>query len=228
VAKQVDGYSHLLTWDKAWPMKIIVENLDIVRGEDLIFSGVTFEVLSGQALIVRGANGSGKSTLLRAMAGLLPVAGGKIAFDDPEGEFGDAQLPELCHYLGHENAMKASMSVGENLQFWQEFAGQAHLDVEDALDMVGLGGLSSIPFPHLSTGQRRRASIARLLVSYRPVWILDEPTAGLDASSEKQFGALMQAHLDDDGMIIAATHVPLGLKGAREIDLQEIARSAAL
>jgi len=214
-------------WTPDQPM-VSIKNLHKSFGELEVLKGVTFDVMKSEVICVIGPSGSGKSTLLRAMAGLLPVAGGKIAFDDPEGEFGDAQLPELCHYLGHENAMKASMSVGENLQFWQEFAGQAHLDVEDALDMVGLGGLSSIPFPHLSTGQRRRASIARLLVSYRPVWILDEPTAGLDASSEKQFGALMQAHLDDDGMIIAATHVPLGLKGAREIDLQEIARSAAL
>lgn len=209
-------------------MKITVENLDVVRGEDVIFSGISFDVKPGRALIVRGANGSGKSTLLRALAGLLPIAGGAISYDDPEGEFGEASLQELCHYLGHENAMKASMSVGENLQFWQEFAGQAHMDTEEALEMVGLGGLSSIPFPHLSTGQRRRASIARLLVSYRPVWVLDEPTSGLDAGSEKQFSALMQTHLDDGGLIIAATHVPLGLSGAVEIDLHELQRSKAL
>ncbi len=106
------------------------------------------------------------------------------------------------------------MSVAENLRFWQDFAGQPHLDVDEALDMVVLDGLQSVPFAHLSTGQRRRIGIARLLVSYRPIWILDEPTSGLDAASEKQFADLMKVHLEDGGLIIAATHIPLGLETA--------------
>ena len=200
-------------------MKIIADNLAVVRGEDLVFSGLGFTVERGQALIVRGANGAGKSTLLRTVAGLLPLAQGSLLFEDPTGEFSSAELKDLCHYLGHENGMKAAMSVGENLRFWQQFCGQPHLDVEEALDMVGLDGLEPVPFAHLSTGQRRRIGIARLLVSYRPVWLLDEPTAGLDAASEKQFAALMGAHLEDGGVIIAATHVPLGLEKCIEIVL---------
>ncbi len=202
-------------------MHFSVENLSVVRGEDLIFSGLYFTVEAGEALLVRGPNGAGKSTLLRTLAELLPAETGTMTFTDPDGEFGEAHLPELCHYLGHDNAMKAAMSVGENLAFWQEFAGQPHLDVEEALEMVGLGGLSSIPFGHLSTGQRRRASIARLLVSYRPIWLLDEPTSGLDVASEKQFAELMKVHLENGGIIIAATHLPLGLDEARVLDLQE-------
>lgn len=203
-------------------MKITAENLTVARGEDIVIDGLTLEAATGEALIVRGANGSGKSTLLRALAGLLPPESGAIKLADND-EFGDAKLPDLCHYLGHDNAMKAAMRVGENLTFWQDFAGQPHLNIDEALEMVGLGGLGTIPFGHLSTGQRRRASIARLLVSCRPVWLLDEPTSGLDAKSEAQFVDLMQAHLEDDGLIIAATHLPLDIRGAKFLDLEPVA-----
>ncbi len=203
-------------------MKIVANDIAVMRGEDLVLDGLSFEVATGEALIVRGANGSGKSTLLRALAGLLPLEEGALDLET-EAEFGDAQLAELTHYLGHDNAMKTSMSVGENLIFWQDFAGQAHLEVEEALDMVGLSGLEAIPFAHLSTGQRRRASIARLLVSWRPVWLLDEPTSGLDAQSETQFAELMRAHLEDDGLIVAATHIPLDVPSAHFLDLEPVA-----
>jgi len=203
-------------------MKVTAENIAVSRGEDLVIDGLTLEAATGEALIVRGANGSGKSTLLRALAGLLPLESGAIKLTGND-EFGDAKLPELCHYLGHDNAMKTAMTVGENLNFWQDFAGQPHLDINEALEMVGLGGLETIPFAHLSTGQRRRASIARLLVSWRPVWLLDEPTSGLDAESEAQFIALMQAHLEDHGLIIAATHLPLDIPAAKFIDLEPVA-----
>lgn len=113
--------------------------------------------------------------------------------------------------------MKTALSVEENLTFWRDFCGEPHLGVGEALEMVGLPGIGHLPFGYLSTGQRRRASIARLLVSWRPVWLLDEPTAGLDAASEKQFSALMAAHLEDGGIVVAATHVPLGLEGVGEL-----------
>ena len=200
-------------------MKLLANDISVVRGEDLIFAGISFDVSNGEALVVRGENGAGKSTLLRSIAGLLPLESGAISLDHLETEFGEAKLPELCHYLGSENAMKPAMSVGENLAFWQDFAGQPHHDPEEALDLVGLEGLSDLPFGHLSTGQRRRTSIARLLVSYRPIWLLDEPTSGLDAHSARQFTGLMEAHLADDGIIIAATHIPLGLKKAKEFEL---------
>ena len=111
----------------------------------------------------------------------------------------DIPLDKACHYLGHENAMKPQMSVGDNLAFWQRVAGHPHLDPAEALGMVGLAGLSPVPFGHLSTGQRRRAAIARLLVAWRPVWLLDEPTAGLDLASRRQFVAIMDTHRDDGG-----------------------------
>ena len=201
-------------------MKLQVNNLSVNRGEEQILSDLSFSVATGEALIVRGANGAGKSTLLRALAGLLSSESGSIEIVEPEAEFADQTVSDLCHYLGGDNAMKPALSVEENLQFWQDFCGRPHLDVEEALDMVGLDGLQTVPFAHLSTGQRRRIAIARMLVSYRPIWILDEPTSGLDAASEKQFSALMQAHLEDDGLIIAATHIPLGLASASELELQ--------
>ncbi len=112
--------------------------------------------------------------------------------------------------------MKPALTVRENLSFWRDFHG-AGLDVEDALDEVGLAAIGHLPFGYLSTGQRRRASIARLLVSHRPIWLLDEPTAGLDAASEKQFATLMAGHLTGGGIIVAATHLPLGIDGALEL-----------
>ena len=205
---------------KPLTMKLQIENLSVNRGEEQILAGLSFSVAAGEALVVRGANGAGKSTLLRALAGLLSAESGSIEIIDPDPEFAGHSISQLCHYLGGENAMKPALSVEENLQFWQDFCGQPHLDVDEALDMVGLDGLQAVPFAHLSTGQRRRIAIARLLVSYRPIWILDEPTSGLDAASEKQFSALMQAHLEDDGIVIAATHIPLGLDTARDLVLE--------
>jgi heme exporter protein A len=115
--------------------------------------------------------------------------------------------------------MKTALTIAENLRFWQDFSGSPHLAVGEALEMVGLGGLGHLPFGTLSTGQRRRAAIGKLLVSYRPVWLLDEPTAGLDKASEAQFAALMQAHLEDGGIIVAATHLPLGLERTNTLEM---------
>lgn len=204
-------------------MKLVVENLGVERGEEPILSALSFSVESGQALEISGDNGSGKSTLLMALAGLLPSVGGTIELLDRDPEFDDIPLPELCHLLGAENAMKPTLSVEDNLTFWRSYHGAPHLEVDEALEMVGLGGLQSVPFGHLSTGQRRRIGICRLLVSWRPIWLLDEPTSGLDGHSVKQFSKLMQAHLQDDGMIVAATHLPLGLDPAlrRQLVLTE-------
>lgn len=200
-------------------MKLTVDKLSMERGEELIFTGVSFDIAAGDALIIGGTNGVGKSTLLRGLCGLLPIGSGAVTIDNPDPEFADHDVGQLCHYLGPDNAMKPSMSVRENLDFWQGFCGHPHLEIDEATQMVGLAGLEDVPFAHLSTGQRRRIAIARLLVSYRPIWLLDEPTSGLDAASQSQFEALMAAHLDDDGIILAVTHVPLSLNKARSMTL---------
>ena len=199
-------------------MRLIAENLGAERGGEPVFSGVSFGLGNGEGLVVTGPNGSGKSTLLRVVAGLLPAAQGVIRLEGGGEEWPQPQA--ACHYLGHQNAMKTALSVEENLRFWREFCGAPHMEIAEALDMVGLPQVASLPFGYLSTGQKRRIAIAKLLVSYRPVWLLDEPTAGLDAASEKQFSALMAAHLDDGGIIVAATHIPLGLEGVGGLRLE--------
>jgi heme exporter protein A len=202
-------------------MRLIAEGLAGERGGEPVFSGVSFALGAGEALTITGPNGAGKSTLLRVLAGLLPAAAGAARI-----EGGGADRPDVAaaaHYLGHQNAMKTALTVTENLAFWRDFLGEPHCEVDEALEMVGLGDIGHLPFGYLSTGQRRRAAIARLLVSYRPVWLLDEPTAGLDKASEAQFSALMGAHLEDGGIIVAATHLPLGLAGA-ELRMGEGAR----
>jgi heme exporter protein A len=202
-------------------MRLIAEDLSGERGGQPVFSGVGLSLGEGEALIVTGPNGSGKSTLLRVMVGLLPAAGGKVRLEDGGEPF--PTVASAAHYLGHLNAMKPALTVTENLAFWRDFCGDAAVSVGAALETVGLGAIGHLPFGYLSTGQRRRAAIARLLVSRRPLWLLDEPTAGLDAQSERQFSALMAAHLAGGGMIVAATHLPLGVEGARELRMGDVA-----
>lgn len=193
-------------------MRLVAENLGGERGGETVFSGIGFALEKGDALVVTGPNGAGKSTLLRVVAGLLPVAQGRVRVEGGGEDF--PSVASACHYLGHQNAMKTVLSVAENLRFWREFSGEPALGIEEALETVGLEGIGHLPFGYLSTGQRRRASIAKLLVSHRPLWLLDEPTAGLDKASEERFGGLMRRHLKAGGMVIAATHLPLGLEGA--------------
>ena len=200
-------------------MRLIVDDLAVSRGETPVLDGVSFTLMPGEALVVTGENGAGKSTLLAAMAGLVPPDRGRIVAEGLPAAFVDHDVPRLCHLLGAGNTMKDAMSVAENLAFWRALDGEPHLNVDEALDMVGLGHLEGVPFAHLSTGQRRRIGVARLLISFRPIWLLDEPTSGLDAASAAQFAELMRAHLEEDGIIVAATHVPLGLDGARRLEL---------
>ncbi|MDX8467844.1 heme ABC exporter ATP-binding protein CcmA [Mesorhizobium sp. VK23B] len=196
-------------------MRLIAENLGGERGGETVFSDIGFALEKGEALIVTGPNGAGKSTLLRVIAGLLPAADGRVKVEGGGEDF--PSVASASHYLGHLNAMKTALSVEENLGFWRAFQGEPALDVEEALETVGLGGLGHLPFGYLSTGQRRRASIAKLLVSRRPIWLLDEPTAGLDKASEERFAGLMRGHLQDGGIVVAATHLPLGLEGAKAL-----------
>ena len=201
-------------------MRLIAENLGGERGGETVFANIGFALDKGEALIVTGPNGSGKSTLLRVVAGLLPAAAGKVLVEGGGEAF--PTVASASHYLGHLNAMKTALSVEENLGFWRAFQGEPGLGVEEALETVALGGIGHLPFGYLSTGQRRRASIAKLLVSRRPVWLLDEPTAGLDKASEERFAGLMRGHLRDGGIVVATTHLPLGLEGAKVLGMGEV------
>lgn len=190
--------------------------LDCVRGGRPVFSNVSFSVKSGEALLLVGPNGAGKSSLLRLIAGLIRPAAGSVELI---GAGADLSLPEQAHYLGHQDALKASLSVAENLGFWVDFLGGDRSALQPALQAVGLEPLSDLPAGYLSAGQRRRLSIARLLMAPRPVWLLDEPTAALDTASQDKLAALMEKHLAGGGLIVAATHGPIGLKNARTLPL---------
>lgn len=195
-------------------MRLVALGLSAERSGETIFADLDFVIEAGSALLVTGPNGAGKSTLLRIIAGLLAPLSGDVRL---EGADAFPSLQSACHYLGHNNAMKPALSVRENLGFWQAFNGEARLDIDEALERVGLEGIDHLPFGYLSTGQKRRVSIAKLLVSTRPVWLLDEPTAGLDKVSEGRFAGIMQGHLGEGGIIVAATHLPLGLERTREL-----------
>lgn len=198
-------------------MRLIAEGLSASRGGEAVFEGVGFALASGEALVVTGPNGAGKSTLLRVVAGLLPATSGSVRVDDGGDLFPSAA--SACHYLGHLDAMKPALTVAENLAFWRDFLGAPRLPIDEALAQVGLAGLDHFPFGILSTGQKRRTSIARLLASHRPIWLLDEPTAGLDSASETRFTALVKTHLAQGGIVVAATHLSLGLEGAQVLPM---------
>ena len=197
-------------------MELSADNLTCVRGGRTVFAGLSFAVSGGEALTVTGRNGAGKSSLLRMMAGLVRVAGGRLALAGGEAE---ATIAEQAHYLGHQDALKSSLSVRENLAFWIEYLGGHRETLPAALDAVGLKRLAGLPAAYLSAGQRRRLSIARLAAVERPLWLLDEPTSALDAQSQDRLAGLMRAHLGKGGIIVAATHGPIGLDAPRELKL---------
>jgi heme exporter protein A len=195
-------------------MRLSGRDLSVSRGGRRIFEKLSFGLTSGEMVAVTGANGAGKSTLLRLVAGLLRPDDGAIALD-PEPEDGRAQA---IHYLGHLDGLKPRLTVRENLLFWQSLW-QGAGDIDDALDTVGIGGLDHLHVSSLSAGQKRRVALARLLLHARPVWLLDEPAASLDASGEAMLGRLVERHLAGGGMTMAALHRPLPVAPTQSIAL---------
>jgi heme exporter protein A len=190
-------------------MRLSGRGVTCVRGGRPVFAGLDFATSSGEVLAVTGPNGSGKTSLLRLIAGLLQPAEGSIALDGGEDEL---TLAEQAHYQGHRDALKPALSVMENLAFWRDFLGGEISDAGESLAAVGLDHAAHLPAAYLSAGQRRRLSLARLLTVRRPIWLMDEPTAALDAAGQDLFVTLMRDHLARGGLIIAATHGPLGIK----------------
>jgi heme exporter protein A len=205
-------------------MRLSGTDLTCRRGDRDIFVGLNFSVADGEALMVSGRNGAGKSSLLRMVVGLVRIAHGSL---DLQGGDRDLTIGEQAHYLGHQDALKPSLSVAENLEFWTGFLGPAIPSRAAALAAVGLDSLADLPAGYLSAGQRRRLSLARLLAVKRPIWLLDEPASTLDAAGQRRLRDFMRSHLAAGGLIIAATHAALGIEGAQELRLDQLSPAFA-
>lgn len=185
------------------------EGLAALRGERLVFAGVDFAVAAGGALLLTGPNGAGKSTLLRVLAGLGRLAAGRLSWHGADALSDRTDQARRVAYVGHLDAVKPGLTAAENL------AGLgAASRVAAALAGQGLGPLADLPARMLSAGQKRRLALARLGLSDAPIWLLDEPTLGLDASAVTRLGDMLTAHRNRGGVVVAATHLPLPLDAA--------------
>jgi len=190
---------------------LVLDDLAGGRGGRVLFAGVSLRLGAGEAAVLRGPNGAGKTTLLMIVAGIVrPFAGSaKIEGGDPELRW----ETDIAH-LPHRPAIKARLTVAENLKFWADLNGASRGNVEPALEQVGLAAIAGLDAGYLSAGQMRRLALARVLAAERPVWLLDEPTAALDASGEALVARLIDAQLARGGIVLAATHHDLGLSHA--------------
>lgn len=197
-------------------MELIADDLACRRAGRLVFEGVSFRLSAGRAAVLRGPNGAGKSSLLRLLAGLIPPAAGTARLDGIP--LADAEAwREKVALGGHLDAVKPALTVRENLTAWAAFHARPEAAVEAALARFGLEGLAGDPAQWCSAGQKRRLGLARLLVTERPLWLLDEPTVSLDAASAEVLAAVVRAHVAEGGLALVATHVPLNLGAAEEI-----------
>jgi len=186
-------------------MELIVENLTCMRGGVPILAGVNFTLAAGKCLILRGPNGSGKTTLLRTIAGLQPAPVGAVHVG-----------AEAIAYSAHSDGLKTTLSVEDNLSFWAGIYGTGAIDA--ALDGFDLRPLLGRAAQNLSAGQKRRLGLARMLVTGRPIWVLDEPTVSLDVESVQMFATAIGSHMAGGGSALIATHIELGLD-ARVLDV---------
>jgi heme exporter protein A len=187
-------------------MELVVTDLAVQRGGLTVLEGLSFRLGAGEALVLRGPNGIGKTTLLRTLAGLQPTVAGEVNLP-----------PESLTYAAHADGLKAVLSVRENLEFWAAIHGVG--GVREAMARMNLAELADRRAANLSAGQKRRLGLARLLVTGRPIWVLDEPTVSLDVASVALFAGVVRDHLASGGMALLATHIDLGLPEARVLDL---------
>ncbi|HEY4201229.1 MAG TPA: heme ABC exporter ATP-binding protein CcmA [Devosiaceae bacterium] len=195
------------------PRTIDVADLACQRGDRLLFANLNFSVAPGEALLLRGPNGVGKTSLIRILSGLLRPETGTVTI----GGGGEEDRPAAAmHVLGHLSAVKARLTVEENLKFWSTLNG-AERDLHDVLAVVGLAAIADLDAGHLSAGQTRRLALARLLASPRPIWLMDEPTSALDAQGDRLVARLIDEHLDQGGLVVAATHLDIGLNASARV-----------
>ncbi|SFJ56842.1 heme ABC exporter ATP-binding protein CcmA [Jannaschia pohangensis] len=194
-------------------MELTVTDLACRRGEATVLRGVSFALAPGRALVLRGPNGSGKTTLLRTLAGLTPPVSGSLSAP-----------PEALAYAAHADGLKAQLTVAENLTFWASVF--ATDDIAPAVAAFDLSDLLARRAADLSAGQKRRAGLARLMLTGRPIWLLDEPTVSLDRDNVARFAAAIEAHLAQGGSAVLATHIDLGLATASDLDITAFAARA--
>jgi heme exporter protein A len=205
---------------------LTAERLTVQRGSRRLAENLNFTVKAGQALALEGANGAGKTSLLRLIAGFLPAPAGTVTLDDDGKAVSEPEeRGKFIGWLGHHDALKASFTVAEQLAFFGRLYGRplrpASPDTSPVktgkdqrgalLEQVGLSRQAELPCRYLSAGQRRRLALARLLLTGRPLWLLDEPFAALDSEGKALVARLIALHCGAGGMVIAATHEPLGL-----------------
>jgi len=198
------------------PAVLEARDLACLRGDRAVFAGLSFALPPGAALLLTGANGAGKSTLLRILAGLLRPAEGAVLWQGEDVAAEPGSHAARLRYLSHQDALKPALTVAENLDFFARLWGGA---VAPALEALALAPLAELPARVLSSGQKRRLALARLALAPVPLWLLDEPTTGLDAASVERLGALLAVHRAQGGIVVAATHLPLPLPDARELRL---------
>lgn len=189
------------------PGRLAFDSVACLRGDRLLFEGMSFALGAGEAALVTGPNGSGKSSLLRLAAGLLRPAAGAILRDAPVA------------WLGEQAALDGHQPLTRALAYWARIDRADDAAIGTALDAMGIGPLAHVPVRMLSTGQRRRAGIARILVSGAPIWLLDEPGNGLDTATLDLLAVAIARHRAGGGIVVAATHQPLGIADALALEL---------
>jgi heme exporter protein A len=196
------------------------EGLTAIRGERLVFHDVSFEVPLGTALILAGRNGAGKSTLLRMLAGLARPEMGRLLWNGQDALEDRSEHAKRVALLGHQDALKPSLTAAENLRFAAALSGKP---IGPALAAMDLEDLADLPARMLSAGQKRRLALARVSLSSAPLWLLDEPTLGLDDAAVERLGLVLARHLEGGGLIVTATHIALPLVGAVTFRFQAVA-----
>ena len=200
-------------------VEFLGDDLDCIRGERRVLSGLNFQISDGEILVLTGKNGTGKSTLLRLMSGLLRPHGGQLLWDGENINEDPSEHNDRMTYVGHAEAVKPALSVQENVEFWRSIrTSPGHTSI-DALDAVGIGHLANIPARYLSAGQKRRVALTRALTSGATLWLLDEPTTALDVDASAAFGTCIETHRKAGGMAVISTHTDLGLKDVRNLNL---------
>lgn len=216
-----------LKWSRL--VQLIAENLFVSRSARSVITGLSFTVATGEAMLLTGPNGSGKTTLIRTIAGFLRPDAGSVRLSGGDDE---RDLGQQCHYVGHLTGTKSALTTAANLTFWADYLGERDAAspvasrVASALARFGLEPLADIAAGFLSAGQRRRLGLARLLVAKRPIWLLDEPTVSLDTASSALLSEIVAEHVAGGGILVAATHLPLGIDGAKFLRLGETAVAA--